>query len=61
VPIGQLEQWLQYIADDTPEDNDFMKILNKIDKAIPTDSDIWNFIDEINAWVSNPNRKGMFN
>ena len=58
VPRGTLEQWL-----DTKQDTDEDKLINllrKIDDTAPTNDDVWKFIDDINIWISNPERRGMF-
>jgi predicted ATP-dependent endonuclease of OLD family len=59
VPVGELEQWLKYIPDSNPNEDIFIKMLNKIENNNPTDYDIWKFLDEINSWISNKDRKGM--
>ena len=58
VPIGEVEHWLREVPDTHEEV--LINLLNKIDKTTPTGFDIWKFIDDINIWISNPNRKGMF-
>lgn len=58
VPIGEVETWLREMPDTHEEV--LINLLNKIDQTAPTGFDIWRFIDDINMWVSNPNRKGMF-
>jgi hypothetical protein len=53
-----LEQWLKksYSA----PDEFLVKMLKKIDRTPePSNNDIWQFIDDINTWISNSNRKGM--
>lgn len=59
VPLGELEQWLKVVPDLDAAADQFLKMLNRIDNSSPTRTDIWKFIDDINKWISNKNRKGM--
>ena len=68
VKNGELESWLKFLnatghgsnwlinifelMGENPEDSTYLK---------PGDGDVWNFIGEINTWISNPNRKGIPN
>ena len=69
VPVGELENWFAgkgvtgatkpgwlinafRMMGDNPEAEDFLK---------PTATDIWDFVNEINSWIKNPNRKGLPN
>ncbi len=59
VPKGELEQWLKDKDYDESQE-EFIAILKKIDRtSIPTNDDVWKFIEDINIWISNPKKKGM--
>jgi predicted ATP-dependent endonuclease of OLD family len=58
VPIGKLEQWLKK-SYSGPE-GFLVEMLNEIVRTPePSNNNIWQFIDDINTWISNSNRKGM--
>ncbi|MFN0096136.1 MAG: AAA family ATPase [Dehalococcoidia bacterium] len=60
VARGALESWLGgRLANSKP--NVFEKAvgLTASGEVVPGDGDVWSFLDEIEAWVANPNRLGM--
>lgn len=65
VPNGELETWLNHLGIGGHGPEWLVKIFSKLgsdaDDASyvkPSSDDVWNFLDKISKWTSNPNRKG---
>jgi energy-coupling factor transporter ATP-binding protein EcfA2 len=68
VPVGEVEDWLEWL--DTPswmENRDWLKEAfqqmgsdpESDDYATPSDNDVWEFVRSIREWIGDPNRKGI--
>lgn len=56
VPIGELEEWLSYLGIQRADKSVwFVEILEKMtqDDTMPRENDVWEFIKDINKWISN--------
>ncbi|MBN2089252.1 AAA family ATPase [candidate division KSB1 bacterium] len=66
VPCGELENWLGYLEVKAPK-NEWLPAMFDRMKSNPNDSDyvkpregnVWEFIENISAWIKNERRKGM--
>ncbi|HTG66073.1 MAG TPA: ATP-binding protein [Flavobacterium sp.] len=66
VKNGELESWLKFLNASGHGSNWLINIFEKmgenpsdISYIKPTDKDVWNFISEINEWISNEKRSGI--
>lgn len=67
VPIGALEQWLSKLHDKKISKKNWLPDMfermgsdsQSDDYVFPDNDDVWNFIDKINEWITNPNRLGI--
>jgi len=68
VPVGEVEDWLEWV--DTPswmDSRDWLKEAfqqmgsdpESEDYATPSAGDVWGFVRSIREWIRNPNRKGI--
>ena len=65
VPIGELESWLLHLGVTGHGSEWVVNVFSKIGKSDkdpdylkPTTGDVWDFLDRIAAWISNPGRLG---
>jgi len=63
VPVGELESWSFDLFDEGFEKSYWVeKVLEKLDsdKISLSEKKIWAFIKDVNIWLTNPDRLGMF-
>jgi hypothetical protein len=66
VPVGEVESWLAYLGLSRQKAEWVQRLVSHIitmeangQPFVPTNDDIWQFINEIADWVNNPNRLGF--
>jgi hypothetical protein len=66
VPVGELEQWFPQLKSrgDRPRKSHHVpwvfELMNTDPDLFPiTEDDVWKFVGEIGAWISDPERKGI--
>ena len=66
VPSGELESWMRYLGTTGHGPDWLINIFDRMGSdinatgyAAPTHGDVWDFIRQIQAWISNPRRKGI--
>jgi hypothetical protein len=62
VPVGTVERWLRDLNVEVRNEKWISKILDKMEEenVKPIDNDVWKFMEEINEWIMDTNRSGMF-
>ena len=68
VPTGELESWLKTLRVSGHGPKWLIEVFNKMGEepnssayVVPSEGDVWAFIDNISTWLNNGNRKGMPN
>ncbi|WP_210413345.1 ATP-dependent nuclease [Leptospira stimsonii] len=66
VPCGELECWLKHLGATGHRPNWLISVFEKMGEDLdnpnyvkPSNTDVWNFLDFIQIWLMNPNRKGI--
>lgn len=67
VPNGSLESWLSYLGIEAPKGQWLGLMFDRLGDdpsnpsyVHPERNDVWEFLERIAIWVSDPNRKGMY-
>ena len=63
VPTGTLESWSLDLFDESFEKSHWLEnVLEKLDSELLllSEKKIWSFITDLNIWLTNPDRLGMF-
>lgn len=65
LPVGELERWLPHL-DGGPKRGWLLRIFERLgsdpsqsEYVIPSDGDVWSFLDSIETWVADPDRAGI--
>lgn len=61
VPVGAVERWLQNLGIKVQKKEKWIiEVLDGLDKhdIKPSEDDVWQFMNDINEWIKNPNRLG---
>ena len=63
MPTGTLESWSLDLFDESFEKSHWLEnVLEKLDSELLllSEKKIWSFITDLNIWLTNPDRLGMF-